>query len=278
MAKVMFHIVLDDFNQSLLNSTLDILMERLRYADPSVRLSRYTDCPTITCKVYLQQISWRDFFHLLRQIKGNIEASDIQVMQIIVDEEQPDFDLLGERRGFWIRPNYVPSNWVEELIDFLRRSEARRLGQEWFYIPFSSDAPDEEDAYEYEICLPSEKIREFGVRVNGSSKRRGVPVGIRLRTAVGTRLSDYIETAFHDVLKLEHDLGGFAVIITTLLQMNDKLHLVNHYSERLSSSERLNLYSLASMNLSITDERSETDIAVLVESGKISIRDIRLGE
>jgi hypothetical protein len=72
-------------------------------------------------------------------------------------------------------------------------------------------------------------------------------------------------------------LGGLNVILTTILQMNDKLPLVNYYSEKLTDTEDINLYSLSAMNLSLVDDRDETDIAVLVSSGQIIIEDIKLG-
>jgi len=93
----------------------------------------------------------------------------------------------------------------------------------------------------------------------------------------GYSISDYVSSAFDDTLESVPNVGGTNVVLTTLLQMNDKLSLVNYYSEKLTNPENLDLYSLPAMNLSLVRERDETNIALLVSSGKIVIEDIRLG-
>jgi hypothetical protein len=93
----------------------------------------------------------------------------------------------------------------------------------------------------------------------------------------GHSLTEYVSAAFGASLQSFTKLGGENVMMTTLLQMNDRLDMVNHYSERLTRSEALNLFSLSAMNLSLADINDETNIAVLISSGKLILEEIKLG-
>jgi hypothetical protein len=147
---------------------------------------------------------------------------------------------------------------------------------EWLFLPFHPDVTTDDS--DYELCGPDEKIASFGRRINASSTRAGAPVSLKIRMQQGRRLSEYVSAAFGASLESFSNLGGENVMLTTLLQMNDRLDLVNHYSENLQQSEPLNLFSLSAMNLSLADMKDETNIAVLVSSGKLILEDIEMGE
>lgn len=276
-------IILAKVDKELESLVRSILRESLQPLQLGMELTHLGDYPAIDCFISLRKLQWTDIFQTLKYIKGHIEEVDIQVLQLIIGEDSPSFQLLNEYRGIWISPRYVGDDL--EFLTLLEETNARWIEQRWLLLPFTpTEFCDDSD---YEMCLPDDKIRKLGTRVNTSDRRTGVPVGFRVRMAEGQRLSDYVTTAFEDTLKTQQnfadtsntrsDLGGLNIILTTLLQMNDKLPLVNHYSEKLRHSEDLNLYSLSAMNLSPVDERDENNIAVLVSSGKLIIEEIKLG-
>ncbi|GCE61713.1 hypothetical protein [Microcystis aeruginosa] len=286
-------IVGDRIDEGGTNCIERILRERFRHIHMDfghIHYSLVADQPAITCHIYLPSESWQNFFSQLWQIRSYFEELQRQVRQIIISRSErdyprtqrnypernyPSFQLLHNYQGIWI--SY---NMREYISHFLKEANVRSL-EDWFFFPFDTDETDGD----YELCTPSQ-LREVGNRINGSVRRMSVPVGLRVRLAQGHRLSDYMSATFNKTLQSVSSnqdsesaltLGGLNVILTTILQMNDKLPLVNYYSEKLTDTEDINLYSLSAMNLSLVDDRDETDIAVLVSSGQIIIEDIKLG-
>lgn len=274
-------IVYDRIGEVDANFIAGILRERFRDLHMDfghIHHSSVTNRPAISCHIYLPSEFWQNFFSQLWQIRRYFEEIQRQVWQIIIsraEQNYPPCQLLHDYQGIW-----VSYNMREDISHFLREANARSL-EDWFFFPFVTDETDED----YELCTPSQ-LREVGNRINGSVRRMSVPVGLRVRLAQGHRLSDYMSATFNKTLQSVASnqdsesalsLGGLNVILTTILQMNDKLPLVNYYSEELTDTEDINLYSLSAMNLSLVDDRDETDIAVLVSSGQLIIEDIKLG-
>jgi hypothetical protein len=231
------------------------------------------DHPAIVGSLYLAERPWpeqlaADFLSRLRRLSDFAEQSSTgRVVEIILDHELPELELLRGRSGLWVpmRLAEMMGLWGQ-LIEIGAEQISR-----WFFVPFKTSDTD------YELCPPDEKIMAFGHRINGTERRASVPASLKIRMAEGYRITDYVAAAFADSLSPFKELGGESILLTTLLQMNDKLGLVNHYSERLERPEELNLYSLAAMNLSLADPQDENDIAVLVTSGKLVVEDIKLG-
>lgn len=278
------------------DSIIHILHDRIRIPMDSgnIHYSPVADYPAITCHIYLPTSEfWQDFFSQVRQIRRYFEEQlDKQVWQIIISlSEQdnyqseayyPSYQYLSNHQGIWIYNN------IMDIIPLLREANARLL-EGWLFFSFNTDEIDRDDTDEsdgdYELCTPSE-LQEIGNRINGSVRRISVPIELRVRLAEGYKLSDYISATFNQTLKSlspNQDsesaltLGGLNAVLTTILQMNNKLDLVNYYSEKLTNTEDINLYSLSAMNLSLVDDRDETNIAVLVSSGQLIIEDIKLG-
>lgn len=296
MLKLNLTIVCDRIGERNLDFISRILHDRFRHIHMDfghIHYSSVADYPAITCHIYLPSEFWQDFFSQLRQIKSHFEEFQRQVLQIIITPSKRDYSqteqyypscqLLRNYQGIWIS-----DNMMEYISYFLREANARSL-EDWFFVPFDTNEIDRDDTDEidgdYELCTPSQ-LQEVGNRINGSVRRMSVPIGLRVRLAEGYRLSDYISATFNQTLKSlspNQDsesaltLGGLNAVLTTILQMNDKLSLVNYYSEKLTNTEDINLYSLSAMNLSLVDDRDETDIAVLVSSGQLIIEDIKLG-
>ena len=200
-------------------------------------------------------------------------------------DEYPPLETMKNIRGLWVELGWYSGNTRNEIHAFLSQHGAMFL-ESWAFLPFVPYPHSQEGGEEYELCRPGVRLEEFGRHVNGSTASTGVPAGLRIRTAVGARLADYIGSAYQGVLgresrkttlDSESSLGGASILTTTLLQMNDKLPLVNHVTEELERSETLNLFSLAAMHLALVDDRKDTDIARLVATRRLIVRDVRLG-
>jgi hypothetical protein len=276
MFELQMKMVLDRTDDRLPSRLRTLLREVPQIRDHKLDFSRIGDYPSITCFLYIDDQRFqgrmgRELLSMLSYIRSNIESTGIRVLHIIVDEYDPPFNLMRDKNGLW-----APQR-MAQIGDFLRaliESGAQEIG-EWLFLPFHPEA--QRDDSDYELCPPDEKLQAFGRRINGSPKRVSVPVSLKIRLEEGRRLSEYVSATFGHSLESFPSLGGENVMLTTVLQMNDRLDMVNHYSEKLERAEALNLYSLSAMNLSLADVRDETNIAVLTSLGKLILEDIKLG-
>jgi hypothetical protein len=279
---------IDESDTNCINEILPEIFRRFNIESGYINYSSVADHPLITCPIYLhRESSLQDFLSQVWEIRSYFKEFQRQVWQIIISQTErnyqddlliepnyPSFKLLHNYQGIWV--SYELRQYTRGFLE----ETSTRLLEDWFFFQFE-DETDEE----YELCTPNQ-LQEVGNRINGSVRRLSVPVGLRVRLAKGYRLSDYMSATFNKTLQSVSSnqdsesaltLGGLNVILTTILQMNDKLQLINYYSERLTENEDINLYSLSAMNLSLVDDRDETDIAMLVSSGQIVIEDIKLG-
>lgn len=266
-------IILDRHDDHLASVIGELLNTSPMVKDFGFGESRILDHPTLVFSLYIdERLAQRDLqglLSLLHKVKGSAERRQRRALQIIVDRDVPTYELLSTRNGIWISMRTAESFWRA-----LQETGAERISS-WFFLPFKAE--DTVTDTDYESCPPDEKIRVFGSRINGSPNRASLPISLKIRLEEGYRITDYIAAAFEDSFGSFKELGGESVVLTTLLQMNDKLPLLNHYSEKLERSEELNLFSLSAMNLSLVDQREETNIAVLVSSGKLILKDVKLG-
>lgn len=271
-----FRIIFERFNDRLVTLIHEVINHSFgNEAELRIDISHYHDNPTLDCGLYIQHfpvedISVEQLFSFFNQVREYSEQVDSRILQVIIGSEIPSNNLLRELNGIWV------SSELDTIFAYLRRSrKTSRLYNDWLFVHFEESERQKDS--DYELCPPDEKVKSFGQRVNGFPGRLGVPATLTIRLAPGEILTDYIKVAFGDALEAFPKLGGENIILTTLLQMNDKISLVNHYSEKLDEPEKLNLLSLSAMNLSLVDPRDETNIAVLVSSGKIMIESIELG-
>jgi hypothetical protein len=265
-------IVFDQSDDSQISLLKDVLGGSRLVRDFELKREYVLDHPAIVGSLYFAEQPRperlaSDFLSRLHRINDFAGRNTGRVLEIILDREIPQPELLRGRNGLWVSMRTAE---MTGLWGSLSEMGAETISR-WFFIPFEGSDAD------YELCAPDEKIMAFGHRINGSDRRASVPASLKIRMAEGYRISDYVSAAFAESLRPFKGLGGESVLLTTLLQMNDKLSLVNHYSERMERPEELNLYSLAAMNMSLADPQDETDIAVLVSSGKLLVEDIKLG-
>jgi hypothetical protein len=233
---------------------------------------------SVRARMYLpnSNFTWAHFFEVIRRLKGYLEERQLSVTQAImapIDTLSNFGGVLDEFfyqiNGAWIQPEeFVNTDGVTDLLNFIQSVNAKQVYEGWTVLPFSPYVVND-DFSDYESCSPNEIPQHFARQLNGSSKSTGAPVGLRIQMMTDSAITEAINSG--------ENLGGENVILTTLLQMNDKLAFVNTYCEPLEDDVSLNLFSLSAMNLSVTDERSDTDIATLVRNGDIIISDIILG-
>lgn len=277
MFELQMKIVLERSDDGLLSRLRGLLSELPEIRDHKIDSSRVADYPALICFLYLDEERFqgplgREFLAMLSYVRSNIESTGARVLQLIVDENDPPSNLLHERNGLWITRR---SAQMEDIWRWLIELGAQEI-REWLFLTFSPEVPSNDS--DFELCAPNETLQAFGRRINGSPRRASAPISLRIRLEEGRRLSEYVSAAFGASLESFPNLGGENVMLTTLLQMNDRLDMVNHYSERLQRPEALNLYSLSAMNLSLADAQDETNIAVLTSSGKLVIEGIKMGE
>lgn len=82
---------------------------------------------------------------------------------------------------------------------------------------------------------------------------------------------------YGNLLTSDGDLGGETILTTTLLQVNGKLELINHITERLEEPEHLMLYTLSSLNMETHNKRDPNNFCTLLKQGDLSITDVTLG-
>lgn len=273
MVQLQISVVLDQPDDRLGSTIKEILGSSSLVRDYDFEYTHILDYPSIACFLYLDDRVehghlGQELLPLLHEMRDSVLDHGRKVLQIIVDRDYPSYEMLHGRNGIWISTRMAETSG---LWRFLNEMNAEQI-LSWFFLPFESEDTD------YESCPPTE-IGSFASRINGSPSRASVPANLRIRLQEGSRISEYISAAFEESLGSFKGLGGESILLTTVLQMNNKLQpLINHYSEKLEHSEDLNLYSLSAMNLSLVDERDETNIAVLVSSGKLILKDIKLGE
>jgi len=272
MSQLQISVVFDQPDDKLYYIIGEVLGSSSSVLEYACDYSHVLDYPSIACRLYLDSRLehgrfGQELFSLLQRIKESVELHGRRILQIILDRENPSSEMLHNRNGIWVSKRQAE---VIGLWTFMRESGAEQISS-WFFLPFKSEDKD------FESCQPTE-IRSFASRINGSPNRISLPANLKIRLEEGYRISEYISAAFEESLSSFKGLGGESVLLTTVLQMNDKLQsLINHYSEKLEHSEDLNLYSLSAMNMSLVDKEDETNIAVLVSSGKIILEDIKLG-
>ena len=278
MFKIEIKFLLDRTDDRLWSNFGSLLREFRAVIDYNLKFLRINDHPTISCFLYLDEERLQDpvdreLLSLLSYIRGYTESTGTRVLQIIIGDYNPPSDLLPQRNGLWMMPER--GSQIGDISRSLIELGAREFN-EWLFLPF--DAEMTSDDSDYELWAPDEKLEAFGRRINGSLKRISVPIGLKIKMQEGRRLSEYVSATFSASLETFPNLGGENVMLTTLLQMNNRLDMVNHYSERLPVAEALNLYSLSAMNLSLVDADDETNIAVLASSDKLIVKDIKMGE
>jgi hypothetical protein len=263
------------------NESLPSRLRRLIAELPIVKDFKFgyalvADYPAIICSLYLDDERFagelgREFLSMLSYIKNDIESTGTRVLQIIVGEVDPPSNLLAEMNGLWATPRTVRSGNIWRSF---MEAGAREI-DEWLFLPLHPEASSDDS--EYELCAPDEKLAAFGRRINGSLRRASAPVTLKIRLEEGRRLAEYVSATFAASLESFQNLGGENVMLTTLLQMNDRLDMVNQYSERLQRPEVFNLHSLSAMNLSLADSTDDTNVAVLTSSGNLILKDIKMG-
>jgi len=256
-----------------------LLKEYFPHSDVIIKSSAFDNHFLINIKMYVIELSWEKLLTALRLIRGHIQESGIELHNIILGSNQrlyTHYNRFFEDNGIWIDGLLVQEFDSQALLEFLKGNNAIQIDH-WYFISFEQSDEDTDDEG-IENVAPDEHIRVFGKRVNGSNTQSGVPVSLKIRTMEGYTLTDYISKTYQDALHPENRIGGLNVILTTVLQMNNKVNLINHYSERANSSEDLFLFSLPSLNLEVIDERDKTHIANLASSGDLIIKDIILGE
>jgi hypothetical protein len=217
---------------------------------------------------------WPDIFSGILRLRGLLQELghfELRIPRIFLfREEGPILRLPSEREGVWI-PH---SSDLPFLHRFLVDHRALAFEGLWL-LPFA-DSPSPDD--EYELTEPDQRLTASYRRVNGGPASVGARVGLRVRVAKGARLTDYVRAAFQQTPDGEGPLGGFSIVLSTLLQMNDRMDLVNHYSERMSQDVPLKLFSLPAMRLERIDETAEHNIATQTRAGVIRISDVMMGE
>lgn len=271
MFELKFVLIFSENNERLMNLSRKFLRNEFPNTDVVINPTHIADLTAITCSVYLRHPSWPEFISIFRKIKRLFKEYGIEILQVIIGSESPSFQLMRNLHGIWVPIHYAYDD--RELYHCLQEVGADLIEQEWFFLPFETRDWDSE----YEITEPDENLQRFGLRINGTTKRVSVPIGLRVRMVEGFRISDYMTAAFGNSLESMPSLGGTNALLTTLLQMNGKLSLVNHYSEKIQRPEELDFYSMAAMNMSLVDDRDETNIANLVSSGKLIIEEVKLG-
>jgi hypothetical protein len=268
-----------------------LLGEFLPRAEVGCRMSRVFRSPAILAMIYVT-VPWEGFFAALRIVKGHLEESGTSVEQFIVlphrvaerdttelGSEFPSARDLMSTRGAWVQAHAFAEQGGEELRDYLKTQHLIGNVTGWSCLPFDPDAPDDDSMGDYDGCEPTEIPLHFATRVSGSSVFAGAPVGLRIRMVAGSTIADYVDHSYRSAFASTHEssLGGANVVLTTLLQMNDKLELVNTYCESLPDDLPIKLLSLPAMRMRVTDERDETDIANLIARGDIVISNLILG-
>lgn len=279
MSKINFQIILDRPDDRIYSIIKQVIKLNRDFSETSIEYTHFYDYPAINCVSYVTNFSWPIFFIFLKRIKSHIEEKEIKISQIIIYEDSEilyEFQnilirYLSELHGFWLFN--IDLNY--EQISFFETIELQRIKSNLFYVPFNDENDKEDD--EFEKTYPTENFANYCKRINGTAKRQSVPIGLRIMTVPGRSLNEYISNGYSTIIKNQENLGGRSVIITTLLQMNEQLQLVNHYSEKLDQSIKINLYSLKSMNLVQADEDDETSVVNLVKNNKILISNIKLG-
>jgi hypothetical protein len=278
MVELDFKVFLNEMNENMYSLIKQMLKEEHFVNDYHTQLSRFADYHVLECQLYIKNENlnspaiWTMLIAFWNNLRSELRKSDNPALQIVVGREYPNEKYLYHRNGLWLS---IEEQQLKGLQRWFLEFGSKQINQHWLFLPFQEEAQSDET--EYELCLPGERVKIIATRINGSRQRESVPVSLRVRLAEGYRITDYISIAYGDIVESFPNLGGANVVLTTLLQMNDKMPLVNTYSERLTKPENLNLYSLSAMNLSLVEERDETNIAVLVSSGKIIIDEIRLG-
>jgi hypothetical protein len=247
------------------------------HTDTSFRMVKSSG--TYGCETYIDWPGWREFLDGLKIFRGNLAERQMAVTHFVFAEEQPSDEILNNEDGFWFDVEFIETTLSfqesRELFSITDDLRARSRGR-WLIMPFA-ERSDDRDLYEE--CHPNEGVAVFGRAVNVPARFTAPRAGLRLRTVSGTRLSDYVRSAYAALLLEDRPmLGGQNVIATTLFQMNDRLELVNHFNERRQEQENLNFFSLSSMQMEPVDDRDDTNVAVLVKRGRIRIRTVSLGE
>src|SRR5215208_1766305 len=86
--------------------------------------SHVLDYPSIACRLHLDSRLehgrfGQELFSLLQKIKESVERYDRRILQIILDRNNPSYDMLHNRNGIWVSMTQAE---VIGLWPFLRES------------------------------------------------------------------------------------------------------------------------------------------------------------
>jgi hypothetical protein len=124
---------------------------------------------------------------------------------------------------------------------------------------------------------PDEDLARLGARANTHTGTEGPQLGIKCQLMPGFTISQYVSAMYSSVISENSKFGGDTILLTTLLQMNDQIDLVNYVTERLETPKDFILYTLSALNIERYNKNDRHHFCKLVGEGQLEVKDVILG-
>jgi len=219
---------------------------------------------------HAERTNWERFAELLSYLFASRTFQPLKLQNVV----------LAKRSMEIVSP--CASIYVDRHLDLpgqqsLHDALTRRFGPPHFPDGFFQYLIASDAAEEGVPVTPGEELAILGARVNDHPTGDGPQLGFKCQLKPGFRLTEFVAAMYGNLIPAHEAFGGQTILLTTLLQVNEKLEMINHVTERLENPENLTLYSLSALNMEMYNRLDPFHFCKLVNDGEIEIKDIVLG-